>query len=193
MTLRLDSLSVEPRPADTAEKPANAAWGGRVGDVGVEALRVTSGGDRAAELTGIVDYIVPRIPAAGIRAGATWADSGSGTVRMDIFGTSEHRRGEWNALAAVERDGSRVVPVRLRETFEQLGDGNQNGVKITMTSQGRRSGTYYVTMDGRVVGAELSDSLSMLISVPARKQVVPTTRISHTTIRFLPAPRARAS
>jgi hypothetical protein len=105
---------------------------------------------------------------------------------VDIFSANERRTAAWTAGSLSVRSGGQVIPVRLREDFEQLGDGQQSGRRMTMTSQGRRSGTYYVTQNGQVSSARLDDSVAMLISIPSSKQVVPTIRYGRTVVRFVP-------
>jgi hypothetical protein len=190
-TLRLDSLVVRPRSTgETA--PLGAMWKGQVTDARVGATQVTEGGDAAATLTAMVRNLLPRLPADGFRAGARWADTSEGKVRVDIFSGSERRTAEWTVGSLGDHDGVESMPVRVRETFEQLGDGNQGGRKITMTAQGRRQATYYLTTEGRISHAALEDSVAMLISIPATRQVVPTIRYGRTTVRFLPLARGRA-
>ena len=190
VSLRLDSLTtMMPRTGNPATVPLGATWGGQAGDSRVNAIRVTGGGDAAAELTAVVRNLLPRLPVGGVHARMTWADSASGDVQVDVFKASEHRTASWSSGTLSGRAGSQVLPVLVREDFEQLGDGSQGGHRLTMTSQGRRSGTYYLTMDGRVSGAEIDDSVAMLISIPATKQVVPTIRYGRTIVRFVPATR----
>jgi hypothetical protein len=189
VSLRLDSLTFRPRTGNgQGTAPVGATWAGRAGDAHVNAMHVTGGGDPAAELTAVVRNLLPRLPVGGVHARMIWADSSTGDVRVDIFKASEHRTAAWSSGALSQRAGAGVLPVLLREDFEQLGDGQQGGRKITMTSQGRRIGTYYLTTDGRVSGAQLDDSVAMLISIPDTKQVVPTMRYARTIVRFIPAP-----
>lgn len=189
VSIRLDSLTSRPRTAnDQGTTPVGATWAGRAGDARVNAMHVTGGGDPAAELTAVVRNLLPRLPAGGIHARMTWTDTSTGDVRVDVFKASEHRTARWSSGVVSQRAGSGVLPVLVREDFEQLGDGQQGGRKITMTSQGRRSGTYYLTTDGRVSGAQLDDSVAMLISIPDTRQVVPTMRYARTIVRFIPAP-----
>jgi hypothetical protein len=188
VSLRLDSLTFRPRTGNGQGPAVGATWAGRASDARVNAMRVTGGGDPAAELTAVVRNLLPRLPAGGVHARMTWADSSTGDVRVDVFKASEHRTAAWSAGALTQRAGTGVLPVLVREEFEQLGDGQQGGRKITMTSQGRRSGTYYLTTDGRVSGAQLEDSVAMLISIPDTRQVVPTMRYARTIVRFIPAP-----
>jgi hypothetical protein len=189
VSLRLDSLTLRPRTGTAPAVPMGVTWTGRASDAHVDALRVSGGGDPAAELTAVVRSLLPRLPAGGVHARMRWADSSTGNVRVDIFKASEHRTAAWSSGAISDRPGGRVLPVLVREDFEQLGDGQQDGRRLTMTSQGRRSGTYYLTSDGRVSGAQLDDSVAMLISIPATKQVVPTMRYGRTTVRFIPLGR----
>ncbi|MGH7523471.1 MAG: hypothetical protein ACREK8_04115 [Gemmatimonadales bacterium] len=184
MSLRLDSMTLRPR-GDKVTIPLGATWSSRAGDADVGAMRVTGGGDPAAELTAVVRNLLPRLPPEGVHARMTWSDSSTGQVRVDIFRASEHRTAKWSAGTLSDRSGANILPVLVREEFEQLGDGMQGGRKLTMTSQGSRIGTYYVMADGRMSGAELSDSVAMMISVPDLREVVPTIRYARTSVRFL--------
>lgn len=189
VSLRLDSMTLRPRTGNgLGVTPVGATWSGRAGDARVNAMHVTGGGDPAAELTAVVRNLLPRLPAGGVHARMVWADSSTGDVRVDVFKASEHRTALWSSGVLSQRAGSGVLPVLVREDFEQLGDGQQGGRKITMTSQGRRSGTYYLTTDGRVSGAQLEDSVAMLISIPDTRQVVPTMQYARTIVRFIPSP-----
>ncbi|MGH7593749.1 MAG: hypothetical protein ACRELE_07860 [Gemmatimonadales bacterium] len=187
VSLRLDSLTVHPGDTGESQAPLGATWSEHASDVAVNAMRVTSGGDLAAALTAVVRNLLPRLPANGVHSLMTWADSASGNVRVDIFVASERRTASWSSGAVSGRGGSQVLPVRVCENFEQLGDGSQDGRKLSMTSQGRRSGTYYLTLDGRISSAQLEDSVAMLISIPATRQVVPTTQYARTTVLFISA------
>lgn len=189
MSLRLDSMTLRPSRGN-APIPLGATWSSRAGDAGISAMRVTGGGDPAAELTAVVRNLLPRLPPEGVHARMAWTDSSTGEVRVDIFRASEHRTAKWSTGTLSDRSGTSILPVLVREDFEQLGDGMQGGRKLTMTSQGRRTGTYYVRSDGRMSAAELTDSVAMMISVPDLRQVVPTIRYARTSVRFLyPAKR----
>jgi len=185
VAIRLDTLTVRPRNAKDTGGAPGASWAGQPASTSVNAMRVTGGGSAAAELTAVVRSLLPRLPTGGVRARMSWSDSATGDVRVDIFTANERRTAAWSAGAITSREGNEVLTVRVREDFEQIGDGNQGGRRMTMTSQGRRSGTYYVTLDGRVSSAQLDDSVAMLISIPTIRQVVPTIRYARTSVRFL--------
>lgn len=186
-SLRLDSMTVRPRNAGDSVA-SGASWNGVTSDDRFNPLRVSQGGDAADRFSSVIRGVMPRLPAAGVHAEQRWSDTASGTVRMDIFNAQERRTSQWTVGAAVDRGSGRVLPIRVREDFEELGDGSQGGRKMSMTAQGRRSGTYYLTSDGRVGSAQLSDSVAMLISIPSTKQVVPTIRYGRTSVRFILAP-----
>ena len=189
VTLRLESLTVRPREANGRDTPIAASWTGRADDPRVNALRVSSGGDVADELTAVIRNLLPRFPAGGAHSESTWSDSAAGRVRVDIFNADERRQAIWTAGAVTHDATGTSLPVKLREDFEQLGTGSQGGQKITMTSQGSRSGTYYYTIDGRLSSARLLDSATMLISIPSTRQVVPTLRFGRASVRFIPIAR----
>ena len=192
VSLRLDSLGFRPKPAKPSDVPVGTTWTGRAGDIRVNAMRASSGGDPAAELTAMVRNLLPRLPAGGVRARMTWVDSATGDVRVDVFKASEHRMASWSTGTMSDRSGVQILPVLLKEDFEQLGDGSQGGHRLTMTSQGRRIGTYYLTSEGKLSGAQLDDSVAMLISIPDSRQVVPTIRYARTLVRYIPAVRNEA-
>ncbi len=183
VSIRLDSLTYHPRASADGATP-EGSWAGQATDPSINALHLTGGGAQAAELTSVVRCLLPRLPLGGIRSQMSWIDSAQGNVRVDIFTANERRTAVWSTGSPSTRAGDEVIPVRVREDFEQLGDGSQGGRRMTMTSQGRRSGTYYMTRDGRMSSARLDDSVAMLISIPSSKQVVPTMRYGRTVVRF---------
>lgn len=189
VSLRLESLTVLPTDVAAHATPLVAAWTGRADDTRVNALHVSAGGALADELTALVRNLLPRFPAGGAHAQTTWTDSAAGKLRVDIFTANERRAATWTA-GRFNRDATGTsLAVRVRENYEQLGTGWQGGQKITMTSQGSRSGLYYSTNNGRLTSAQLTDSANMLISIPDTRQVVPTRRYSRASVRFIPISR----
>jgi hypothetical protein len=180
VTMRLDSLTL--RPSDDASRTAMlpATWTGRVDDPHVDALRVAAGGEFAEELTSIVRQLLPRYPVGGAGRLSTWSDSATGKVRVDIFSATERRSAVWTTGP----DGT----LTLREEYEQMGSGSQGGQRLAMTSQGRRSCTYYSTPAGVPLTASLADSSTMLITILGSKQMVPTVRFGRTAVRFVSIP-----
>jgi hypothetical protein len=191
VTITLDSLVVKPRTSGDAGNPVGAVWTGEVAGDHLNALQLHGRASAsAAPLTTIVRELLPRLPRSGARAGLSWADTSNGQVQVDIFSGSERRTATWSAGPVAGRD--RLLPVSVHQEFEQLGSGAEGGQKMSMTSQGRSSGVYYIQSDGRITDAQLSDSVTMLISIPGTRQLIPTTRYSRTSVHFFSQMRGQS-
>ena len=57
--------------------------------------------------------------------------------------------------------------------------------EMRMSSEGRRTSTYYVTMGGRVDALVQVDSASRLITIPSTRQAVPTTQVVRTRVAWV--------
>lgn len=181
VSVRVDSLRTVPTSAaDTGA--VGAVWTGRLGDPAIDALRPAAGSRAVGELTSIVRHLLPRLPPRGATPPATWRDSATGPTSTDVFKVTERRTAAWST----GRVSGTTVPIRVAEEFEQIGAGSQDYRRITVTSQGRRSGTYYLLPSGKIVRAELIDSSAVSIGVPANKEVMSGTRVTRTAIRFIP-------
>ncbi len=182
--VRLDSLATTPAEPNR-DDPVGATWSADLDNSQIDGVHLEQGGDAAARLTRMVRDLLPTLPSGGAQSNTTWSDSSQGHVRVDVFNANERRIDTWSAGALTQHEGTAVLPVRMRESFEQLGDGSESGTRMTMTAQGRRSAVYYVTRAGQLTSAEVNDSVAMLISVPANRQVVPTQRFARTSVRYL--------
>lgn len=186
-SVRLDTLALQPASPDAARDATGAVYSGKLGAYGrIEGFAVSKNAPLALEMGNAVRAMLPRIPRAGIRPGSTWSDTTTGTIRVDIFRTDDRRITRWSAGERTTREGLNVLPVRMREEFEQLGRGMQSGRELTMTAQGSGIAVYYLTPDGRIDGASFSDSASKLITIPVTRQSIPTIHFTRTVLRFLP-------
>lgn len=184
--VRLDDLTLRPALGDAANEVIGTVWTGRVNSNGrVDGLQASRGTPLAEEIGNTVRMMLPRLVSGIVRPNQSWSDSSSGPTRVDIFRATEQRTSRWSSGERTPRDGITVIPIRLREDFEQLGRGSQSGRQMTMTAQGRRTGTYYLTLDGRVDGAVLQDSVAKLITIPESRQSIPTMQHSRTVLRYL--------
>lgn len=189
-TATLDSISVSPASDGAVAAAVGTRWTGKVSGAGrIEGVQISRSSSLGDDLTRTVKSLIPMVPFEGRRVGSRWADTTAGTVQVEVFRTNERRTRKWTAGQRTERGGVAVYPVRVREEFEQAGKGFQAGREMTMTAQGSRTGYYYMTVDGRVDGAVLHDSVSQFITIPAARQTVPTMRYSRTTLRFASSPR----
>ena len=189
-TATLDTVALQP-PADAAVAEAvGIRWTGKLTGAGqLEGLRISRSSGLGDDLTSMVRSLIPPVPFGGVPVGQSWKDTSSGAVKVGVFQVNERRVRSWAAGERTERNGLGVYPVRVREEFEQLGRGTQAGREMTLTAQGSRTGNYYVTIDGRVDGAALLDSVAQFITIPATRQTIPTMRYSRTTLRFSTSPR----
>ncbi len=187
-SIRLDSLRIDPATADepNSSVPIAAVWTGRVGDPAINAFRPSSGNPSAAQLTAVVRGLLPRLPVAGAQPKSGWCDSATGTTSSDMFAVTERRTATWSAGNVGGAAGS-TTSVQLWEDFEQQGEGSNQGRTVTMTAQGRRTGTYYVGADGKILSVKLSDSSAISIGIPQTHELMSGVRYSWTTARFLPA------
>lgn len=189
--VKLDDLVLRPSLGLEATEVIGTTWTGRVGASGaitnLQASRSTTLGD---DIANVVRAFLPRLPDGRAVPGARWADSSEGAVRVEIFRANEHRITEWSTDQRTERDGIPVIAVRSREEYEQLGRGNQAGREMTMTAQGRRTATYYLTLDGRIDTATLQDSVAKFITIADTRQSIPTMQFARTTLEYgIPAAR----
>lgn len=190
-TATLEALTLQPPAAEAVAEVLGTKWSGRITGAGrIEGLRISRASPLGDDLTAAVRSLLPPVPFAGIGVGRSWKDTLSGSVQVEVFRTQEQRVRSWFAGDRVDRNGIAVYPVRVREDFEQLGRGSQAGREMNMTAQGSRVGYYYMTIDGRVDGASLQDSVAQFITIPAMKQTIPTMRYTRTTLRYLTSSRA---
>jgi hypothetical protein len=55
---------------------------------------------------------------------------------------------------------------------------------MRMSSEGRRTSTYYLTVLGRPDALTQVDSASRLITIPSTRQAVPTTQVVRTRVEW---------
>lgn len=181
--VRLDSLRLRPAGGREGEL-IGTTWTGRLGPEGVRDLRANRRGALVGELTAEVAGLFPAIPRSGVVSGDSWADTTKGKRQVEIFEASDERVSDWSVGRRMNRDGVLVLPVTARETYQQLGEGEQAGRAMRMSAEGRRSTTYYLTVTGRIDAIVATDTASRLITIPSTRQAVPTTQIVRTRVQF---------
>ncbi len=187
LTVRLDTLVLIPTAPALASEAIGAVWTGKIGAFGrIEDLAPSRGGILVEEITNAVASLLPRLPRGGAALGERWSDTTDRSLRVEIFRTQEHRVATWHAQAATVGDGIRVVPIEIQERFEQVGQGTSANRRMQMTAQGSRSGTYYMTLDGRVDRAGMTDTTAKLITIPETRQSIPTMQYGRTLVRYRP-------
>lgn len=187
VTIRLDSLQVRPTTATGMQDLVGATWTGTLTREGVRSLRPSRGEAFLGDLGEAVRSLFPSTPRGGFRPGVRWADTTEAARPVEAFLATDRRLSAWIAGTRTTRDGVEVLPLTLREQFEQIGKGDQGGRAMTMTAQGVRSSSYYLSVGGRVDHVVHRDSIAKFITIPAGRQTIPTTQIVRIELRQLAA------
>lgn len=182
--VQLDSITFTPAVADRARDVVGTVWQGRLSSEGLGDLRASRSGPLVDDLTGVVRELFPALPTAGVSTGATWSDTTTGERKVEIFKAEEIRVSEWRVSPRTQRDGLMVLPVRVTQRYEQQGTGEQAGRDMSMTAQGSRTATYYLTLGGRLDALTVVDSASKLITIPSTRQAIPTMQYIRSQVEF---------
>jgi hypothetical protein len=182
--VRLDSLAFRPSAAGSEREAVGTSWNGRLTAEGLSSLRSDRRGNVVAELTQAVHDLFPAIPRSGVSTGDRWSDTTKGRRQVEIFEASDERISAWSVGRRSTRGGILVLPVTASESYVQLGRGEQAGREMRMSSEGRRTSTYYLSMSGRPDALTQVDSASRLITIPSTRQAVPTTQVVRTTVSW---------
>ena len=135
---------------------------------------------------------LPKLPAGGVKAGATWADTLetpftqggiSGTTRTVI--TSR-------VLGDTTMGGEKAWRVERIGTLSMSGVGNQQGADLILAGAGKANGVSYIGMNGVYLGATSTQELDMTVTVPMASMTIPIRQTTLTRIERIPtAPRDR--
>lgn len=180
ITFTLESLDWRPS-APVPSGLVGTTWSGKIDARGrITALSANRRSSLADELATTLRDVIPPIAQAGVMPGSIWRDSEQAKMRIGAFDVRDDRSSTWRAGERTARG----VPVTVRETYEQLGTGDQAGRAMTMTAQGVRTGTWYLTANGEIESAMLSDSSANLVTIKGTRQAIPATEFHRTTIRY---------
>jgi hypothetical protein len=187
VTIRLDSLRVRPASATGMQDLVGATWTGTLTRDGVRSLRASRSEAFLGNLGEAIRSLFPSTPSGGFRAESRWADTTEAERPVEAFLATDRRISRWVAGTRTTREGLEVLPLTLRESFEQIGKGEQGNREMTMTAQGVRSSSYYLSSGGRVDQVVHRDSIGKFITIPAGRQTIPTTQIVRIELRQLSA------
>lgn len=180
--VRLDSLVFRPSAAGSEREAVGATWTGRLTAAGLSEVRSDRRSTVVAEMTQAVRDLFPAVPRSGVTTGDRWADTTRGRRQVEIFEANDERYANWTVGRRATRSGILVLPVTATENYTQLGQGEQAGREMRMSSEGRRTSTYYIAMSGRTDAIVQVDSASRLITIPSTRQAVPTTQVVRTRV-----------
>ena len=184
--IRLDSLTIQPSGGPGEREAIGTEWVAEREAGTIGALAPSRRSPVVDDLTPMLQSLFPTLPTGGVRPGMTWVDTASGRRQVQAFDAQDRRTSDWQASPRTSRNGTPVQPVTATERFEQMGEANPGGQRMMMTAQGERSSTYYITTPGILQEVVLRDSVAMLISIPDRRQTIPTMQRIQTIVRFTP-------
>ena len=180
--VRLDSLVFRPSAAGSEREAVGATWTGRLTAAGLSEVRSDRRSAVVAEMTQAVRDLFPALPRSGVATGDNWSDTSTGRRQVEIFEANDERVVRWSVGRRNTRSGILVLPVTATESYTQLGHGEQAGREMRMSSEGRRTSTYYLAMTGRPDALVQVDSATRLITIPSTRQAIPTTQVVRTRV-----------
>jgi len=138
------------------------------------------------QLLGNFRDFLPRLPAEGLKLGADWTDTLSGTQRGG--GAVVTRRTIAHTAAAAWEDRGGVPSLRLDigASYTIQGSGDGGGQPFELGGTGSVSGVAYVAADGRYLGGESRDSSGLTVSFPVQGFGIPVIQVTRSSVAVLP-------
>jgi hypothetical protein len=132
-----------------------------------------------------IKQFFPRIPATGVEAGAQWSDTTeiktSGATQLVIHSINHRHAGDWTQYAGV-----RAVRIDVASNYTLSGTGQQMGQEFTLTGEGVKSTSQYLSSEGRYLGAASKDSSNFTVSLSAMGMTIPSIQIRSDTVAVAP-------
>lgn len=192
-TFSVDSIVADsgtPAPvADNIVKVRKLVFAGRVARRGEFVNAVPSDSALAqsvAQLLGNFRDFLPRLPADGVKPGATWTDTVETTQKGGDATSS--RRSTIHATASTweDRAGMSGLRVETSQTYHVTGSGKNAGQPYELSGEGTATGTAFLSAEGRYVAGEVRDSTALTIRLPVQGVSVPVVQVAHTAVSALP-------
>ena len=191
-TFSIDSIVADsgtPAPvADNMVKVRKLVFAGRVARRGefVNALPSDSAlAQSVAQLLGNFRDFLPRLPAEGVKPGATWTDTVETTQKAGDATSS--KRATIHATATPwERAGVSGLRVETSQSYHVTGSGKNAGQLYELSGEGTATGTAFLTADGRYMAGDMRDSTALTIRLPVQGVSVPVVQVAHTAVSVLP-------
>jgi hypothetical protein len=192
-TFSVDSIVADsgtPAPvADNIVKVRKLVFAGRVARRGefVNALPSDSAlAQSVAQLLGNFRDFLPRLPADGVKPGATWTDTVETTQKSGDATSSRRATIHATATPWQDRTGVSGVRVETSQAYHVTGSGKNAGQLYELSGEGTASGTAFLAADGRYMAGEVRDSTALTIRLPVQGVSVPVVQVAHTAVSVLP-------
>lgn len=139
-----------------------------------------------AQFLGNLRDFYPRLPAGGLLPDAVWTDTVTTTERNAGAEVVVHAVHQSTAAGWDQRNGTPCLRIEVRGTFTMQGSGEQSGQPFELAGSGTRVATEFVSAEGRYLGGEARDSMSLSVSLPAQGINVPIRQLVHSTVVVVP-------
>src|SRR5947207_1815455 len=192
-TFSIDSIVADsgtPAPvADNIVKVRKLVFAGRVARRGEFVNVVPSDSALAqsvAQLLGNFRDFLPRLPADGVKPGATWTDTVETTQKGGDATSSRHTTIHASASTWEDRAGVSGLRVETSQSYHVAGSGKNAGQPYELSGEGTATGTAFLSADGRYMAGEVRDSTALTVRLPVQGVSVPVVQVAHTAVSALP-------
>ncbi len=158
-----------------ADSARDTRWVGRMALTGrFDSLSTAKPTMLGEQVRAMLNRLVPVLPDSGAAPGERWTDSTSVPYRvMAGFDATEERRAEFRAGKWESSGDTSMLPIQSTMTYAVSGSGSGFGQEIQIEGGGRTRGTHRLSAAGILLRAEVTDSVTMTLTVPAVGQSVP--------------------
>lgn len=139
-----------------------------------------------AQFLGNIRDFYPRLPASGLVPDAAWTDTVA-TADRAVGGEVQVQAVHQSLVTGWEaRAGAQCLRIQVSGTFTLQGVGEQMGQPYELVGSGTRSAVEFVSTDGRYLGGESRDSMSLSVMLPAQGLTVPIRQMVQSSVTVLP-------
>ena len=129
---------------------------------------------------------LPRLPADGVKPGATWTDTVETTQKGGDATSSRHTTIHASASTWEDRAGVSGLRVETSQSYHVAGSGKNAGQPYELSGEGTATGTAFLSADGRYMAGEVRDSTALTVRLPVQGVSVPVVQVAHTAVSALP-------
>lgn len=189
--ISLDSIVLD-RPNQMLQPLVDSAqgthWSGTLRRTGrLDSLAANKASVLGEQVRGMLHRLLPILPDSGAEPGDQWQGRDSMPYQiMAGFEATEQRVAEFRAGKWDEIGGTRTLPIQSTIDYTVTGGGSSGGQEIQFEGNGRAQGTHSISTAGILLQAQVSDSVRMILTVPAVGQSVPTVMVTSYSLATIP-------
>lgn len=191
LDIALDSVWVDtltPMTQAVLDSARGTHWNGLISPDGhVFSLRSDRPSTLGEHFLTVFARLFPVLPGAGAADAGSWQDSISRDYELlPSLDAQETVTAEYRTVAWEGSDSTRALRIESVSDYEVEGAGTQFGQWMTVEGGGTAIGQHVMSLDGRLVRAEVTDSARLTITLPDVGQTVPMTIRGHYSLQRLP-------